>query len=317
MKTSKLQKAFLMAAALLLAIFLAGCSAGSSPGDHAPAQDSLSQEQESQENGESGASTSIASGVITAPDSASQKLIYTGSMEIESEQFEEDYQLLKDQIAAMGGYLSGEYVSGTAPTAYGDSGRYAQITARIPADQFTPFLNYADGQLKVVQKNIEVEDITQSYYDNETRIELLELRYAKLEEHLRGAEKMEDIITLEKEMSEILSELDTLKGTRRHMDDQVSYSTLRISLCEVVRASNVGLSDESITSRMGNAFHSTWRSIGVFFEDFAVFFVGALPVLLILGALALAIFLLIRLGQKRRRAKSAQKTAAEPKNKKE
>ena len=94
MKTSKLQKAFLMAAALLLAIGLVGCSAGSSPGDRAPAQDSLSQEQESQENGESGASTSIASGVITAPDSASQKLIYTGSMEIESEQFEEDYQLL-------------------------------------------------------------------------------------------------------------------------------------------------------------------------------------------------------------------------------
>ena len=66
MKTSKLQKAFLMAAALLLAIGLVGCSAGSSPGDRAPAQDSLSQEQESQENGESGASTSIASGVITA-----------------------------------------------------------------------------------------------------------------------------------------------------------------------------------------------------------------------------------------------------------
>ena len=156
MKTSKLQKAFLMAAALLLAIGLVGCSAGSSPGDRAPAQDSLSQEQESQENGESGASTSIASGVITAPDSASQKLIYTGSMEIESEQFEEDYQLLKDQIAAMGGYLSGEYVSGTAPTAYGDSGRYAQITARIPADQFTPFLNYADDQMKLVKKNIEL-----------------------------------------------------------------------------------------------------------------------------------------------------------------
>lgn len=101
------------------------------------------------------------------------------------------------------------------------------------------------------------------------------------------------------------------------MDDQVSYSTLRISLCEVVRASDVGFSDESITSRMDNAFHSTWRSIGVFFEDFAVFFVGALPVLLILGALALAIFLLIRLGQKRRRAKAVQKTEAEPKNKKQ
>lgn len=51
MKTSKLQKAFLMAAALLLAIGLVGCSAGSSPGDRAPAQDSLSQEQERRKTG--------------------------------------------------------------------------------------------------------------------------------------------------------------------------------------------------------------------------------------------------------------------------
>lgn len=97
---------------------------------------------------------------------------------------------------------------------------------------------------------VDVQDVTEYYYDNEARIELLETRYAKLEEHLRAAEKMEDIIALEQEMSEILSELDALKGTRRHLDHQVEYSTLTIEISEVVRSSGVATSKEGVGSRM-------------------------------------------------------------------
>ena len=53
-----------------------------------------------------------------------------------------------------------------------------------------------------------MEDVSEQYYDTESRISFLELRYAKLEEHLKQAEKMEDIITLEKEMAQILTDLD-------------------------------------------------------------------------------------------------------------
>ena len=55
--------------------------------------------------------------------SASQKLIYIGEMEIESEQFEADYAALKEQVSAMGGYLAGETLSGTEPVAYAASRR--------------------------------------------------------------------------------------------------------------------------------------------------------------------------------------------------
>ena len=133
-----------------------------------------------------------------------QKLIYTGNIEVETQQFEDDFQMLKQKVSEMGGYLSGESVSGTVPVAYGDLGRRGELTARIPTEKFQQFLDETAGQLDVVYKNIDVEDVIERYYDNEARIELLELRYAKLEEHLKAATKMEDIITLEAKMGEIL-----------------------------------------------------------------------------------------------------------------
>lgn len=233
-------------------------------------------------------------------------------MEIESEQFEADYAALKEQVSAMGGYLAGETLSGTAPVAYGDAGRYGELVARIPTERFQAFLDDADSRMDIVRRHVDVQDITEYYYDNEARIALLETRYAKLEEHLRSAERMEDIIALEQEMSEILSELDELKGTRRHLDHQVAYSTLTIEVREVVRSSGVAASRKGVGSRMGEAFNGTLRAIGVFFENAAVFLVGALPLLLILAVIALAVLLCVRAGKKRRAKKlPSQKESAE------
>ena len=184
--------------------------------------------------------------------------------------------------------------------------------ARIPTERFQAFLDDAGSRMDIVRRHVDVQDITEYYYDNEARIALLETRYAKLEEHLRSAERMEDIIALEQEMSEILSELDELKGTRRHLDHQVAYSTLTIEVREVVRSSGVAASRKGVGSRMGEAFNGTLRAIGVFFENAAVFLVGALPLLLILAVIALAVLLCMRAGKKRRAKKlPSQKESAE------
>lgn len=303
MKGKSRRNICLLAALLLAGALLFGCAAGKSEqGAAAPGQSANG----AQDIGMTEESTAVR----PEQKNASQKLIYTGNIEVETQRFEEDFRLLKQKVSDLGGYLSAESVSGTAPVAYGDPGRRGELTARIPTEKFQQFLDETNGQLDVVYKNINVEDVTEHYYDKEARIELLELRYAKLEEHLKAATKMEDIITLEAKMGEILSELDKLKGARRHLDNQVEYSTLTIALCETVSASSVGTSKKGVGSRMGEAFSGTLRSLGVFFENFAVFLVGSLPVLLILGVVALAVVFSVRAAKKR---KAQKKTDPEQK----
>lgn len=313
MKKRWMPRGLLLTAVLVLtAAMLLGCAAqksaqysyGGDSGPSAPAENAGdSAEMSSQE-------VAGIAGMGAASDS--QKLIYIGEMEIESGQFEADYAALKEQVSAMGGYLAGETLSGTAPVAYGDAGRYGELVARIPTEHFQAFLDDADGRMDIVRRHVDVQDITEYYYDNETRITLLETRYAKLEEHLRSAERMEDIIALEQEMSEILSELDELKGTRRHLDHQVAYSTLTIEIREVVRSSGVATSKEGVGSRMGEAFNGTLRAIGVFFENAAVFLVGASPLLLMLAVIAVIVLVCVRAGKKRRAKRAeSQKERAE------
>ncbi len=317
MKKRWMHRGMILAAALVLAaVMLLGCAAQKSAQDSYGGADYYSGGSAPAENAEGAVDMSAEStvqGGMQPNASASQKLIYIGEMEIESEQFEADYAALKDQIAAMGGYLAGETLSGTAPVAYGDAGRYGELVARIPTERFQAFLDDADGRMDIVRRHVDVQDITEYYYDNEARIALLETRYAKLEEHLRAAERMEDIITLEKEMSEILSELDTLKGERRHLDHQVEYSTLTIEIREVVRSAGVATSKEGVGSRMGEAFNGTLRAIGVFFESAAVFLVGASPLLLMLAVIAVIVLLCVRAGKKRKAKKSAPKKAEQEK----
>lgn len=296
MKGKSKRSICLLAALLLAAALLFGCAADKSDqGAAAPGQ--------SANGAQDVGMTEESTAVRPEQKNTNQKLIYTGNIEVETQQFEDDFQMLKQKVSEMGGYLSGESVSGTVPVAYGDPGRRGELTARIPTEKFQQFLDETAGQLDVVYKNIDVEDVIERYYDNEARIELLELRYAKLEEHLKAATKMEDIITLEAKMGEILSELDELKGTRRHLDNQVEYSTLTIALTEAVSASSVGTSKKGVGSRMGEAFSGTLRSLGVFFENFAIFLVGSLPVLLILGVVAVIVIFSVRTAKKRKARK--------------
>ena len=302
----------LLAVLVLTAAMLLGCAAQKSAQYSYGGDSSPSAPAENAGDSAEMSSQEIAGIAGMGEASDSQKLIYIGEMEIESEQFEADYAALKEQVSAMGGYLAGETLSGTAPVAYGDAGRYGELVARIPTEHFQAFLDDTDGRMDIVRRHVDVQDITEYYYDNEARIELLETRYAKLEEHLRSAERMEDIIALEQEMSEILSELDELKGTRRHLDHQVAYSTLTIEIREVVRSSGVATSKEGVGSRMGEAFNGTLRAIGVFFENAAVFLVGASPLLLILAVIALAVLFCVRAGKKRRAKRAeSQKERAE------
>lgn len=313
MKKRWMPRGLLLTAVLVLtAAMLLGCAAQKSAqysygGDSSPSAPA----ENAGDSAEMG-SQEIAGIAGMGAASDSQKLIYIGEMEIESEQFEADYAALKEQVSAMGGYLAGETLSGTAPVAYGDAGRYGELVARIPTEHFQAFLDDTDGRMDIVRRHVDVQDITEYYYDNETRITLLETRYAKLEEHLRSAERMEDIIALEQEMSEILSELDELKGTRRHLDHQVAYSTLTIEIREVVRSSGVATSKEGVGSRMGEAFNGTLRAIGVFFENAAVFLVGASPLLLMLAVIAVVVLVCVRAGKKRRAKRAeSQKERAE------
>lgn len=314
-----MKKILLVFLTLILLLGAFGCSApaksnsdDTSEGGYAaeapePAQDEAPAASSAPEAG--GASGLGDLDTILAKDSG-RKLVYTAQVTISTEKFEDSYNLLLKQVSDAGGYVSSESTQGTVPEVYGDRGRSSKLMVKIPVDKYEGFLSGLSQIGKLESKDQSTEDITSQYYDTDARIEMLENRYKRLNEHLKNATKMADIIALEEEISELLLELDNLKGQKRGMDNLVAYSTVTIDLYEVVKADNVGTSDKAVGTRAGESFGNTWKGIGVFFQDFVVALAGAAPVLIILAAIA-GIVLAIVIPINRRNKKKRQREKGE------
>ena len=247
-------------------------------------------------------STSETEHILVPGKTTDRKLIYRASLSIRTDAYHDDYTWINNKLVEAGGYLAQESTSGTAPENSGDTGRYSYLELRIPVEKLETFLSDLSERCKVVEKQLEVEDNTDAYYDLDVRIHALELRYAKLEEYLASAEKLEDLLTLEKEMSEVLSDLDTLKGQKASLDRDIAYSTVQIKLYEVVSPSAVSYAADDLGTRIKNGLLLTLRALRSFLEGLVVVLVSALPVLLLIGAVTFAVLGIVRLCRRRKKA---------------
>ena len=134
---------------------------------------------------------------------------------------------------------------------------------------------------------------------------------------MKQATEMEDIIILNEELSEIIYQIEKLSGSKRHLDNQINYSTVTIYMREYFRSTITTKTEKTLGERISESFGDTLYEMKIFFEDFVVFLIGASPVLLILAVIVVVIVLLIKRGDKKRMAKYAAKKAAEEAAKKE
>jgi hypothetical protein len=112
---------------------------------------------------------------------AERKLVRTVSLTMRTGSYEQDVAAIQELVASVGGYEEYHYESGDV--ASGDS-RYVEMTLRIPADQLDTFLGSVGGIGRVVNRSENVVDRTTEYTDNETRLNTLNTKMARLQELL-------------------------------------------------------------------------------------------------------------------------------------
>ena len=266
-----------MAALLLVLGLLSGC--GGSGGDTAASSDTAASEAavSAGANGSGEAAygawpeTEAAEDTGgTAADSAGSrlenaKMIYTARMEVETTGFDAADADLRTLVEVLGGYFEQASVHN-----YSSGYRSGDYTVRIPADQFRPFLERVGTLCHVTYQEEYSDDVSEQYYDAESRLVTQQTKLERLQALLAQAENMEDIITIESAISDTELAIEQLTGTLRHYDSLVGFSTVYISLQEVYQLSNVEEPATSFGGRMSAAFDSGWQSFVSTLEDLAV-----------------------------------------------
>ncbi|MBN2795550.1 MAG: DUF4349 domain-containing protein [Clostridia bacterium] len=240
------------------------------------------------------------------PQVVERKIIKSASMEIETLEYDSAVEKLNNKINSIGGYIESSNVRGTSINNRYDQ-RSAYFTIRIPEPQFLQFMSDMNTIGNIISENTYGEDITSSYFDTEAHVNTLEIQEERLLEILKKAEKVEDIIELERELANVRYEIESLTGTLRRWDNLVSFATLHVSLYEVIEITVKEEVPKTLSEKISQAFNNSIDKIKAFFENSLISGLGATPYLIfIIPGLIILIFIFhkIKKGYKNEKEKN-------------
>lgn len=233
-----------------------------------------------------------------------RKLIKTVNLQVETEAFDELLISVGNKTESLSGYIEESYTYNGSQY-YGRGTRNANLTVRIPAEKLEEFLSDISEVSNVISRNDSVTDVTLQYVDMESHKKALTAEQERLLELLGQAENIEDIISIESRLSEVRYQIESMESQLRTMDNQVSYSTVYLSIEEVKQYTPVA--EQSIGEKIVTGFKRSLADVGDGFVSFGVNFVIHIPYIVvwavILCVLGLFIRLFIKLFIKKRRSK--------------
>lgn len=247
-------------------------------------------------------------------DSA-RKLIKTYNLSVETEEFEQFNAFIQDKIEALNGYVQNMNEYNGSNWTGREENRYSYLTVRIPIEKVDEFLKLVGQKANVVSQNVNVEDVTMTYVDTETRKQSLEIEQKRLLELLAKAETVEDMITIEGRLSDVRYQIESLTSTLKTYDNLIEYTTVYLDINEVKEYTEP--EPESFGEKIVRAFKAGWSGLVSFFKTALLFILMVFPILLFLAAVTVGVIFLIRFCIKRSRIKKAKKMEIEVEEKKD
>ncbi len=232
-----------------------------------------------------------------------RKIIKTYHVQAETKDFDAAITSLHEMVAGVGGYV--EKASTTNKSLNNSSGsfaRYANYTVRIPAENADAFVGSLGTLFNVTSNDSQVEDISETYYGIEARLEELRVERDSLLDILDQTETKQDYdlwLTVKQRLSEVTQQIAVYQGQINRYDSKVAYSTVTLSIREVLTFSETG--GNSFGSRLGAALRNGWSDFFSFLQDFTIWLAGAMPFLILLAIPVPIVILIIRRIKKRRR----------------
>ena len=240
---------------------------------------------------------------ISEKMSASNKIIYRGSLRVHTSDMNKTEETVVNKIEEYNGYIS-NYEK--------DDNSYVRINARIPSENFDKMINDSDiAKDNSVSKNMSAEDVTLTYSDIEAEMESLKVQEERLLTYLQSAANVEEMMSIENTLQDVREELGKIGSRLKYLDSYIEYSELEIYISARYIAPN---EDATFGEKIKIAFQESLDNIQSFFTSFVIGIVYNWPTLLIW---ALIIVFGIKIIKKRINKKKMKKLEKEQNNKEE
>ena len=162
---------------------------------------------------------------VALPINLGREIIFTADLVVAVSDVGSSGQEATGEIQSLGGFLFGQQTSGGAEPR-------SVLTFKIVPERFQEALDRLGSIGEVRQQSVNASDVTERIVDLESRIDTATASVERLRALLGEATDIKAIVELESELLARETELETLRGSLRTLQDQVALATIVLTLTE-------------------------------------------------------------------------------------
>lgn len=172
----------------------------------------------------------------------------------------------------------------------------AYMSIRIPEKYFQKFLTDTEEvATDVLERIVTGQDVTEDYVDLTSKLTSKRVVEERLITFLKDAKKTEDLLKISTDLADVQEEIEVIVGKMNYLENQSSFATIDISMFE----------DRIIVPDIDNKDLNTWentkKQLATSFNfllaagsGFVVFFIGNLPIIILLFIIGVIVYRVIR-----------------------
>ncbi|MFQ5762435.1 MAG: DUF4349 domain-containing protein [Candidatus Bathyarchaeia archaeon] len=164
--------------------------------------------------------------VAVALEMVNRKIIYFAYLNMEVD----DVAHALNQIRAAAESYQG-FVEQMSTSAQGER-RFGTVTVRIPQQNFNNALERIEKLGKVTNMDVRAEDVSEQFIDLQARLKNAQNAEQRLLTILSKAEKVGEILEVERELARVRQQIEQLEGQLQFLDRRVELATITVNLQE-------------------------------------------------------------------------------------
>ncbi len=168
----------------------------------------------------------------SVPTLPQRKIIVTHNISVEVQDFAKSYEAISRMAEQLGGYNTEAYRLRAE-----DGTHRGKVAMRVPPPRVGGLLDSVRKLGTVVSEGTKGEDITEQYYDLETRLRNSKAAEKRLVELLgKRTGKLADVLEVERELTRVRSEVESMEARKRNIELLSGMTTITVELSEPHRA---------------------------------------------------------------------------------
>ena len=243
-----------------------------------------------EESGEASEKEEAVSDIDTT-NISNRMIIHQAQLSVKVKDIENTQLKIEEKVNKYSGYIVESNVY------QGDNEHvHGHITVRIPEKHFNNFLSDVENEVAdTLERTITGEDVTEQYIDLESRVKSKRVVEERLLELMKEAKKTEDLLSISNNLATVQEEIEVIVGKMNFLKNKSDYATIEIYMQE----------NKVIVPELDSKKLDTWErtkkqlatSINFLLtagSGFIVFFIGNLPIFIIILVIGSIIYLTFR-----------------------